>query len=1070
MKKGILLLLIVIPLTLSANFNIETISSSNLIVNYETDLYNIYQENGFSHLYFNGFTSQLTPGKPELPYREFCIGIPTNGNIEVIITSIEIETIKLESKLSPAPRIIPSGKTFDYIYEIDQELYNAQKQEFIQVMRRSKYRFNNIIPIQFYPVTYDQHTNELTICKNINFEIHIYGDLKYRNYIEEKNDISASKLIVNYNYAKNWKEKSETTFAKIPFEKSDFWYKLKTDKFGWFEINYDDLQKFPDFCQSSQIRMLALIKKQVKNETEFKLMEVPIYIDAGDDGSFDDGDKIIFEHEQIPSMGEYFNNDMIFWLTFGGDFRGYPARLENNPNLSYYNSIIDFQKKQILKDRGFREDVDGIIIYPGYLTSSQTNVFETQAQGYAQLHPELNFTTKSQSEIFNEFSNGNPESQAVENYLELEFYGDGSPEYPGHPEMQYVVLLGSGIQNWNPQNEKNKIIIAMETSLVSSDDNFVDFDDDYRPELIIGRIPAQNNQMMDYYLQRIENYIHNPTPGFWRNNILIMADDEHKKGVLEGLSQSHGMNHTARAQDAEDFITDTIIVDKVLGIEYGFDEYQNKPEARIAQIESVNQGRLIWYFIGHGNEDVLGDEDYFRASLHMDLLDNLEHLPLFLAASCEVGKFDNSEIDCMAERFLFYDNGGSIVSIAATARVSPTPNTLLMKYVLRNIIDERMNIGNALRDAKLNSNAALYNSQYFNVLGDPILDVLPPETVGNIAGIPDSVQARQTVNLSGDYENIINESGEIRVYESKYNKYYENMLVTSDYTYEYSVDYTSNGHTFYFGNSEVVDGVYHSQFIVPEDVHSGDGGRILNYVYDNSTSEDFLNCYFPMKLSNIPVYAPSTGQPQVQLFLDSPSFIAGDFVSTNPELIAHIEDENGINIIGSSGHCILLIIDGSLTPIDVTDEFMYVAGSATVGELTWQLDDLPEGSHTIQLIVFDNLNNPTVEETNFVCKSSGVVSIEQMLPYPNPMKDGGYFTFVITEDSDITITIYTLTGRKIKTIKQLNSLAGYNQISWNGKDADGDEIANNTYFYKIKAKQLSNNKITEKIGKLIILK
>ena len=225
-----------------------------------------------------------------------------------------------------------------------------------------------------------------------------------------------------------------------------------------------------------------------------------------------------------------------------------------------------------------------------------------------------------------------------------------------------------------------------------------------------------------------------------------------------------------------------------------------------------------------------------------------------------------------------------------------------------------------------------------------------------------------------------------------------------------------------------------------------------------------------MKLSDIPIYAPSTGPPQVQLFLDSPSFVTGDFVSTSPELIAHMEDENGINTIGSSGHCILLIIDGSLTPIDVTDGFLYNIGSATEGELRWQLADLSEGNHTLQLIVFDNLNNPTVAETNFVSKRSGKVSIEQMLPYPNPMKNGGHFTFVITEDSDITITIYTLTGRKIKTIKTLNSPAGFTKVKWDGKDADGDEIANNTYFYKIKAKQTTNKKITEKIGKLIILK
>ncbi len=86
MKKSVLLLLVIIPLTLSANFNIQSTSPAKLNFNYEADFYNIYQENGFSHLQFHDFTTQQTPGKPDLPYREFCIGVPPNGEIEVIIT------------------------------------------------------------------------------------------------------------------------------------------------------------------------------------------------------------------------------------------------------------------------------------------------------------------------------------------------------------------------------------------------------------------------------------------------------------------------------------------------------------------------------------------------------------------------------------------------------------------------------------------------------------------------------------------------------------------------------------------------------------------------------------------------------------------------------------------------------------------------------------------------------------------------------------------------------------------------------------------------------------------------
>jgi len=1058
MRKGIILILLIIPLALLGKSDIVSMTASNIIVQQIAENISIFNEDGYSHIYIKDFTTRSTPGTQEIPYKDFNIGIPPNGRLEVNYDVIEREVIKLDKPLSPVPNIIESGKTFDYIYKIQPELYNTNEKT-IQIQPKSKYRFNDFVPVRFYPVQYDQDSNEITIIQKIQINIKIIGDTKYRNYVNEKNDMSASDMLINYNYAKNWKETKNLTTNKIPFERSDFWYKIVVNKQGWFEIDQNDLKILPEFCSPTQLRLLTLHPIKTNDKTEFELNEIPISVKIND-GIY----KIIFENDYVADQDK-----TTFWLTFGGDFKTDPIQTKF-PETNNLMKVDSFEKRVTTVKSSSREDVDGVIIYPDDITTSITDVFETQAQDYAQLHPEMNFIIKSQSEIFDEFGGGNPEPQAVENYLELEFYGDGSPQYPGHPEMQYVVLMGSGIEIWNPQNNKNKIIVALVPNSVVSDDEFVDFNDDNRPELIIGRIPAQNDQMMDHYLQRLQDYIQQPNLGFWRNEVLIMADDEHKGEILEGCGTTTGMNHSAHAQTAEDFIADTVITDKILGIEYGFDEYQNKPDARLAMMEQINQGKLIWYFIGHGNEDVMGDEDYFRASLHMDLLDNMDHLPLYLAASCEVGKFDNTEIDCISEKFLFNEGGGSIASIAATAKVHPDPNTILMKHVLRNIVNERMNIGNALREAKLNSNASLYNSHYFNVLGDPIIDVLPPLNSGFITGIPDSVQARQTVNITGDLENDINEIGETRIFESKYNKFYENTLVTPEQTYHYEVDYTANGNKFYFGNITINNGEFDAQFIVPEDVHSGNEGRIINYVIDNTTNNDLLNCYLPMKLSSIPVNVISTGNPEVELFLGSESFVAGDYVSTTPQLIAHIQDENGINILDSSGHSILMLLDDSITPINVTSGFVYDIGSATSGILNWQLEELSEGSHTLQLIVFDNLNNPTVAETNFISKSSGVVSIEQMLPYPNPMKNGGHFTFVITEGSDITLTIYTLTGRKIKTIKKPNSQTGYNQIYWDGKDDDGDEIANNTYFYKIKAKQLSNSKVSEKIGKLIILK
>jgi len=380
-----------------------------------------------------------------------------------------------------------------------------------------------------------------------------------------------------------------------------------------------------------------------------------------------------------------------------------------------------------------------------------------------------------------------------------------------------------------------------------------------------------------------------------------------------------------------------------------------------------------------------------------------------------------------------------------------------------------------LLDAKLNAAAGYSNSRQYHVLGDPMLNVNPPYSIGSITSPPDSIRALETVEINGDFGagNPFNVVGNIRILEPEFEIFYANTdyVWPENDTIYYTVEYTKEGNSLFTGSTDVINGDYSVQFIVSADIHSGNTGQVINYLYAELQQEDYLSSYFPLICSSIlDSSTVNIGPPQVNLYLESESFLAGDYVSTLPLLIANIEDENGINIVGAAGHKIMLLIDDSTELIDVTTGFVYDTGSFTKGKLTWQLEELDQGYHTITLIVFDNLNNPTNATTYFTSKSSEKVHITEMLPYPNPMEDDGFFTFVLTSEAEITITIYTISGRKINTLKHAGCSAGYNQIYWNGKDGDGDEIANNTYFYKIKAKQINNKKVTEKIGKVIILK
>ncbi len=1119
---GILLLMVTL---LIADYEILESTAERYLIKITNEDYKIVDDNGFTHIH-QDWTRPDTSGSPDLPFKIFHFSVPPGGFLDIRLVSSEIETINLSKPVAPVPEIIKIGKTHDFIYNIKPELYDNLASESLQMDKITRFRFYEIVPVIFSPFLYDHDTWDLTIYRNAVVEINIRGNTDFRNNIPDNFTDSYAGFILNYDQAKSWVTVPEISQVIIPFDLSEFWYKIVIKDVGSYLLTGSDLQELPDYCDPGSIRILQLIIDK-SNESKY-LKELPLWVND-DDGLIDDNDRIYFDVEKTgpvdPTTGFAY-----LWLTFGGRFTDQPLRTQDLQEKAERKTIIDLfpVSNELITSR---EVINSILIYPEEFFSQTQNLTELHLTHY-----DLESELADQQDIFDMYSGGIPDPEAIKDFLESRFIE--------HPELEYVILMGSGTEDWSHPTEKNRII-----TYNGKDDLFVTFNNSY-PELKIARLPAQNSTDLTFLVDRITQYIENPVPGWWRNIVLLQPDDENKSGGFEGTSDIAGMNHTMRAEMTANLINNSVFIDKLYAIEYDLDPYQNKPDVRNEIIERINEGRLIWYFIGHGDHDVLGDEEYFRSSLHLRLLENNEKLPLFLAASCSVGEFDKVEYDCTAEKLLFHRDGGSIVSIAASRACGPINNTKLMFAVIDECINERHNIGTSLFNAKLLTTGSIGTSNLYNLLGDPLLPIYPPERFLITTDPPDSLKARQTGSVTGNFGNIqINSTtANLKVYDSDYFTYYRNELNES----LYHIGYRKYGNTYFSGLIEVTEGSYNADFIVPDDIRGykeisnlvdfyinvddefygfiaegdktseinknfhvivtsplGDqylevdtvrvinnqteiifkdilegsefsvdnfglflntGGRVITYVIDDNTQQEYLSYFYPIIMDKIPLNIENSGPPQVQLMLDSHKFQDGDYVSTSPLLIADIEDENGINILGSSGHKILALIDDGFEPIDVSTGFVYELNSHTKGVLTWQLPVLDEGHHTIQLIVFDNFNLPTVISVDFITRKSSKVAIEQMLPYPNPMKDDGYFTFVVTEDSEISIIIYTITGKKIRTLNKIHCDAGYNQIYWNGKDEEGDKPANNTYFYKIKARQSESSKTTEKIGKFIILK
>ena len=79
-------------------------------------------------------------------------------------------------------------------------------------------------------------------------------------------------------------------------------------------------------------------------------------------------------------------------------------------------------------------------------------------------------------------------------------------------------------------------------------------------------------------------------------------------------------------------------------------------------------------------------------------------------------------------------------------------------------------------------------------------------------------------------------------------------------------------------------------------------------------------------------------------------------------------------------------------------------------------------------------------------------------PYPNPSNHGVWFPYQLANDSDVTLSVFNISGQLVKTYELGWKTAGqYAQpglaAHWNGKDQQGRELASGVYVIRFKAEE-----------------
>jgi len=210
--------------------------------------------------------------------------------------------------------------------------------------------------------------------------------------------------------------------------------------------------------------------------------------------------------------------------------------------------------------------------------------------------------------------------------------------------------------------------------------------------------------------------------------------------------------------------------------------------------------------------------------------------------------------------------------------------------------------------------------------------------------------------------------------------------------------------------------------------------------------------------------------PTFRITFDGKEILNGDLISAQPEIIITLEDNSPLPLDTTN----FTIIHNNI-PLRFSNpalSFNYTPYPNSKAVVKWT-PKLKDGRHILEVLAKDASNNyfDTVSY-RVVFNVSNVSDIKNVYNYPNPFKDNTYFTFDITgvtPPDEIRIKIFTIAGRLIRELIVPNSSInmGFNKIHWDGRDEDGDEIANGVYLYKVISKFKDKTKsLIQKISKL----
>ena len=738
------------------------------------------------------------------------------------------------------------------------------------------------------------------------------------------------------------------------------------------------------------------------------------------------------------------------------------------------------------------DDVELIVIYHP--------TFENDIERYVEHRSSfgnLNVKAININHVYNEFSGGKVDPSAIRDLAKM--------VYDRTDNFKYLLLVGDGSFDYKqltPDIPDHNFIPAYETKESLDPIDGFPTDDFYalldinegtnlkgQLDIAVGRFPVKTAEEFTGLVDKLIHYdTHPDTQGDWKLKLGFAADDEDSGRHLtdtEDIANQTKLRYP-------DFNQQKIYFDAFL--QESTPGGARFPDATKELNNAVFKGLLVLNYLGHGGPKGWAQERVLQVS-DIQSWNNYDNIPLLITATCTFAGYDEPSVESAGEVSLLNERGGAIGLFSTTRAVFASDNKRLVSSVYDTMFTTQggqlQTLGEILMRGK-NKNVQdtqKINARKFSLLGDPsmrlsvpLLNVETSKINGiSVSEFSDTLKALEQVTIEGiitDQNNQFVSDYNGIVYPTIFDKESTLRTLANDSNSgEKSFNVIKN--ILFKGAATVTNGIFSFTFVVPKDINYAYGPGRISYYATNPDRVDAKgsNDEFIIGGTSNNIIQDNQG-PEIQIFMNDESFVYGGITNTDPVLLIKLEDENGINVAGTSiGHDLSGTLDEDNQGTFIMNDFY----EATVdnfrqGSARYPISGLESGRHSIAVKAWDVLNNSSEARSEFVVIKDGDNLLEHVLNYPNPFTTSTNFQFehdLTSTELDILITIYTISGKVIKTIEATKYATGFriDDIHWDGTDDFGSDIGKGVYLYKIKARSDEFNLLREsEFEKLVILK